>query len=183
VAYAAVRGGGDQAHRVEHRAAAHGDDVGMAVEAQLEQLLLHALDEVQLGLDLLAAGHRHRRARELEDVGVALGISADCREQHFAQPVVHEEHGAVAFRRLEAAEHVPECRVLRVEYALGEHHGELVRHRKALPVRGGTRLRRMRHMRYVLMLLGLLMVAFAVVQYNDPDGLMWACRSNIMGLS
>jgi Transmembrane family 220, helix len=29
-------------------------------------------------------------------------------------------------------------------------------------------------MRYVLMLLGLLMVAFAVVQYNDPDGLMWA---------
>jgi hypothetical protein len=31
-------------------------------------------------------------------------------------------------------------------------------------------------MRYVLMLLGLLMVAFAVVQYNDPDGLMWALR-------
>lgn len=29
-------------------------------------------------------------------------------------------------------------------------------------------------MRYVLMLLGLLMVAFAVVQYNDPDGLLWA---------
>ncbi|MDH4172408.1 MAG: hypothetical protein OEZ09_03745 [Betaproteobacteria bacterium] len=29
-------------------------------------------------------------------------------------------------------------------------------------------------MRYVLMLLGLLMVAFAAVQYNDPDGLMWA---------
>jgi len=29
-------------------------------------------------------------------------------------------------------------------------------------------------MRYVLMLLGLLMVAFAGVQYNDPDGLLWA---------
>lgn len=29
-------------------------------------------------------------------------------------------------------------------------------------------------MKYVLMLLGLLMVAFAGVQYNDPDGLMWA---------
>lgn len=29
-------------------------------------------------------------------------------------------------------------------------------------------------MRYVLMLLGLLMVSFAGVQYNDPDGLMWA---------
>lgn len=28
-------------------------------------------------------------------------------------------------------------------------------------------------MRYVLMLLGLLMVAFAVVQYNDPDALLW----------
>ena len=29
-------------------------------------------------------------------------------------------------------------------------------------------------MKYILMLLGLLMVAFAGVQYNDPDGLMWA---------
>ena len=29
-------------------------------------------------------------------------------------------------------------------------------------------------MRYVLMLLGLLMVAFAGAQYNDPDGLLWA---------
>ncbi|MGH8720720.1 MAG: transmembrane 220 family protein [Burkholderiales bacterium] len=29
-------------------------------------------------------------------------------------------------------------------------------------------------MRYVLILLGLLMVAFAAVQYNDPDGLLWA---------
>jgi hypothetical protein len=29
-------------------------------------------------------------------------------------------------------------------------------------------------MKYVLMLLGLLMVAFAGVQYNDPDGLLWA---------
>lgn len=28
-------------------------------------------------------------------------------------------------------------------------------------------------MRYVLMLLGLLMVAFAAVQYNDPDALLW----------
>jgi hypothetical protein len=28
-------------------------------------------------------------------------------------------------------------------------------------------------MRYVLMLLGLLMVAFAAVQYNDPDTLLW----------
>lgn len=28
-------------------------------------------------------------------------------------------------------------------------------------------------MRYVLTLLGLLMVAFAAVQYNDPDGLLW----------
>ncbi len=28
-------------------------------------------------------------------------------------------------------------------------------------------------MRYVLILLGLLMVAFAAVQYNDPDGLLW----------
>lgn len=28
-------------------------------------------------------------------------------------------------------------------------------------------------MRYVLMLLGLLMVAFAGVQYNDPDALLW----------
>jgi hypothetical protein len=31
----------------------------------------------------------------------------------------------------------------------------------------------MGHMRYVLMLLGLLMVAFAAVQYNDPDALLW----------
>jgi hypothetical protein len=30
------------------------------------------------------------------------------------------------------------------------------------------------HMRYVLMLLGLLMVSFGIVQYNDPDGLLWA---------
>jgi len=29
-------------------------------------------------------------------------------------------------------------------------------------------------MRYVLMLLGMLMVAFAAVQYNDPDALLWA---------
>lgn len=29
-------------------------------------------------------------------------------------------------------------------------------------------------MRYVLILLGLLMVAFAAVQYNDPDMLVWA---------
>lgn len=29
-------------------------------------------------------------------------------------------------------------------------------------------------MRYVNILLGLLMVAFAAVQYNDPDGLLWA---------
>ena len=28
-------------------------------------------------------------------------------------------------------------------------------------------------MRYVNMLLGLLMVAFAAVQYNDPDALLW----------
>ena len=28
-------------------------------------------------------------------------------------------------------------------------------------------------MRYVLMLLGLLMAAFAAVQYNDPDALLW----------
>jgi len=28
-------------------------------------------------------------------------------------------------------------------------------------------------MRYVLMVLGLLMVAFAAVQYNDPDALLW----------
>lgn len=28
-------------------------------------------------------------------------------------------------------------------------------------------------MRYVLMLLGLLMVSFAAVQYNDPDALLW----------
>ena len=28
-------------------------------------------------------------------------------------------------------------------------------------------------MRYVLMLLGLLMVAFAAAQYNDPDALLW----------
>lgn len=28
-------------------------------------------------------------------------------------------------------------------------------------------------MRYVLILLGLLMVAFAAVQYNDPDALLW----------
>ncbi len=29
-------------------------------------------------------------------------------------------------------------------------------------------------MKYVLMLLGLLMVAFGAAQYNDPDGLLWA---------
>jgi len=29
-------------------------------------------------------------------------------------------------------------------------------------------------MRYVLILPGLLMVAFAAVQYNDPDALLWA---------
>lgn len=29
-------------------------------------------------------------------------------------------------------------------------------------------------MRYVNMLLGVLMVAFAAVQYNDPDGPLWA---------
>jgi transmembrane protein TMEM220 len=29
-------------------------------------------------------------------------------------------------------------------------------------------------MRYVLILLGLVMVAFAAVQYNDPDTLVWA---------
>lgn len=29
-------------------------------------------------------------------------------------------------------------------------------------------------MRYVYVLLGLLMVSFAAVQYNDPDGLLWA---------
>lgn len=28
-------------------------------------------------------------------------------------------------------------------------------------------------MRYVLMVLGLLMVAFAAVQYNDPDAMLW----------
>lgn len=28
-------------------------------------------------------------------------------------------------------------------------------------------------MRYVLMVLGLLMAAFAAVQYNDPDALLW----------
>lgn len=28
-------------------------------------------------------------------------------------------------------------------------------------------------MRYVLMLVGLLMTAFAAVQYNDPDALLW----------
>jgi len=28
-------------------------------------------------------------------------------------------------------------------------------------------------MKYVLMLLGLLMAAFAAVQYNDPDALLW----------
>lgn len=28
-------------------------------------------------------------------------------------------------------------------------------------------------MRYVLILLGLLMLAFAAVQYNDPDALLW----------
>lgn len=28
-------------------------------------------------------------------------------------------------------------------------------------------------MRYVMMLLGLLMAAFAAVQYNDPDALLW----------
>jgi len=28
-------------------------------------------------------------------------------------------------------------------------------------------------MRYVLMVLGLLMLAFAAVQYNDPDALLW----------
>lgn len=29
-------------------------------------------------------------------------------------------------------------------------------------------------MRYLLMLLGLLMIAFVAVQYNDPDGPIWA---------
>jgi hypothetical protein len=29
-------------------------------------------------------------------------------------------------------------------------------------------------MRYLNMLLGLVMVGFAAVQYNDPDGLLWA---------
>lgn len=31
----------------------------------------------------------------------------------------------------------------------------------------------MAHMRYVHILLGLLMTAFAAVQYNDPDALLW----------
>jgi hypothetical protein len=31
----------------------------------------------------------------------------------------------------------------------------------------------MAHMRYVHIVLGLLMVAFAAVQYNDPDALLW----------
>jgi hypothetical protein len=31
----------------------------------------------------------------------------------------------------------------------------------------------MAHMRYVHILLGLLMAAFAAVQYNDPDALLW----------
>jgi hypothetical protein len=141
MAHAAMRRRRHQPDRIQNRAAADGDDEGMAVDVVLEQLALHVLDEMQLHLDLLAARHRDRIGNEAHAVRVAPGIGAEVvgqagtRRQH---ALVDEHQAAVATVGLQPRQRVRQHRVVGRQQAGGEHDGKLVADGKALQM--GQRL-------------------------------------------
>ena len=122
----------DEADGVEHRAAADRDDVGMAVDALLVELALHRLDEMQLDLDLLAAGDGDRIGDQGHALAVPLRVGMDlsgkCRADG-EDAFVDEHDASVLAIGLQPAQHIDEHRVLRVEDVRREDHREFVSRR------------------------------------------------------
>ena len=124
-AHAAMGGRGDEADGVEHGTAADRDDEGVAVDVVLEQDALHLLDVEQLVLDLLAAGHRQRRADQLHAPVVMRGVGGDLGGQPRPpgkQAVIDEDQAAMPALRLPTPQHVGQDRVVRHEQPFGEMH-------------------------------------------------------------
>ncbi len=63
-AHAAVRRRGGQTNRIQHGAAADGDDIGMAVDMCLVDQVLQTFQMREFGLDPLTARDDHRRRRQ-----------------------------------------------------------------------------------------------------------------------
>ena len=146
VSHAAMRGGSDQADRIEHRAAAYRDHEGVAVDVHIEQRLLNTLDEVQIGFDFFAAGHRNRITHQIDRVPVVLRIALDVVDQARArgnQSIVDEDDDSMPLRGFDPADDIAQRRVVRVEDVLGEDNGKLEGNGKPLHVSDGLHLLRL----------------------------------------
>ncbi len=112
----------------------------MPVDPVLEEFSLHGLDEMQLDLDLLAAGDDDRVGDQRHAVAVSRGVGADllCKKRpHREQPFVQKNDAAMLPVRLQAAQGVDQHGVFGREETGREHDGKLVGDRKFLQVGGG----------------------------------------------
>ena len=132
-----MRGRGHQSDGVEQRAAADGDDEGVAIDAVLEDLALDLLDKAKIVLDLLAAGHGLRRRHQLDMPGMLRRVGFDFAAEaggNADQAFIQENQAAMPSVRLQPRDRVDERPVLRLEQAAREYDGELVRDGKTLPI-------------------------------------------------
>ena len=57
----AVRRGTNKPYRIQYSAATNGDDIGMAINAEIIERLLHLFDKVDIRFNLFTAWNNNRR--------------------------------------------------------------------------------------------------------------------------
>jgi hypothetical protein len=115
----------------------------MPVDPVLEEFSLHGLDEMQLDLDLLAAGDDDRVGDQRHAVAVPRRIGANLLRQarpDGEQPFVDEDDAAMLPVRLQAAQRIDQNGVVPREESGREHDGKFVGDGEFLQMR--CRLRR-----------------------------------------
>ena len=137
MAHAAMGGRRDEAHHVEERPAADRDDVGMAVDAQLQQAVLQPGHQLGVVLDLLAADDDLGGREQLQAGGVMLGVGRDVVRQ--GGPArrhvrVDEDDEPMALVGFLARKRGDEHRIVAREQVVGEVDRIVVLHREALVV-------------------------------------------------
>ena len=128
-------GGGDVADQIQYGTAADGDDVGVAIDAELDQPALQALDQLRIVLHRFAPRHSLGRGHQLQPLSVVLRVRCDIADQIGTirgDVLVDERDEAMPLVGLVARQRFAESRVVGSEQTLGEVNGILVFDREAL---------------------------------------------------
>jgi hypothetical protein len=72
---------GHQSNRIQHRASAHPDYEGMAIDMMVKNHLLHSLNKMNIRFDDLSPWDLYRIGNKINRVVVKIAVSPDIAEQ------------------------------------------------------------------------------------------------------